>query len=91
MSKLKVFSSIFHFIEKMYLAIRELFWLFFIFILSPLVTILMFISGRDYIKEGKTLAGISLYSLGVVFALLTVGFIYGTVSDYIDKLKQRDK
>ncbi|MFB5282560.1 hypothetical protein [Peribacillus sp. Hz7] len=91
MSKLKVFSSIFHFIEKMYRASRELFWLFFIFILFPLVTIVIFISGRDYMNEGATLTGIGLYSVGVVFALLTVGFIYGTVSDYIDKLKQRNK
>ncbi|HWL23711.1 MAG TPA: hypothetical protein VNR38_08170 [Ureibacillus sp.] len=91
MSKLKVFSSIFHFIEKMYRAIRELFWLFFTFILFPLVTIVIFISGRDYMNEGATLTGIGLYSVGVVFALLTVGFIYGTVSEYIEKLKQRDK
>ncbi|MFJ8244481.1 hypothetical protein [Peribacillus asahii] len=42
-------------------------------------------------NEGATLTGIGLYSVGVVFALLTVGFIYGTVSEYIEKLKQRDK
>ncbi|USK71139.1 hypothetical protein [Peribacillus asahii] len=91
MSKLKVFSSIFNFIEKMYHAIHELFWLFFIFILFPLVTIVIFISGWDYMNEGETLTGIGLYSVGVVFALVTVGFIYGTVSEHIDKLKQRNK
>ncbi|MCM3667989.1 hypothetical protein M3181_03095 [Mesobacillus maritimus] len=86
---MKFIKMIYYGAAKIKSAIREFFWLFLIFIGFPLTTIASFMSGIDYMKDGERTLGIFLFVFGIVIALLTIGFIYGTIFEWKEKITKK--
>ncbi|MCM3571444.1 hypothetical protein [Neobacillus mesonae] len=88
---MKFIGRFFEGIDKAGRAFKELFWIFFVFIVFPITSYGSFYSAGEFMKDGEKFTGIGLYIFAVILSLITIGVIYATISDWIQKLKGRSK
>ncbi|GHH99840.1 hypothetical protein [Neobacillus kokaensis] len=88
---MKFIEKFFEGIDKTWRAFKEFFGTLFVFIGFPITTYASFYSAGEFMNDGEKLKGIGLYIFAVIIALITIGAIYVTISEWIEKVKKRNK